>query len=87
MRHERTTSTLDEFFRPSPFQCRVFDYVQEFDYAGAEGRLLSSSYAPGPGQPNHDAMLRELRRIVDVYQEGGRVAVHYNTRLYFGRLA
>ena len=30
---------------------------QEFDYAGLEGRLLSSSYAPGPGHPKHEPML------------------------------
>ena len=38
---------------------------QEFDYAGLEGRLLSSSYAPGPEHPKHRPMLHELRRIFD----------------------
>ena len=38
---------------------------QEFDYAGLEGRLLSSSYAPGPEHPKHEPMLRELRRIFE----------------------
>ncbi len=63
VRHERTTESVNEFFDPAPFQERVFDMRQEFDYAGVEGRLLSSSYAPGPGHPQHEPMLRELRRI------------------------
>lgn len=87
VRHERTTSTLDAFFAPSPFESRVFDYRQEFDYTGLEGRLLSSSYTPGPGEPNHEAMLRELKRVFDTYQKSGRVAFDYKTRVYFGRLA
>jgi SAM-dependent methyltransferase len=47
VRHENTTDAVNEFFDPSPFQARAFEMRQEFDYAGLEGRLLSSSYAPG----------------------------------------
>jgi hypothetical protein len=59
---------------------------QEFDYAGLEGRLLSSSYAPGPGHPKHAPMLRELRRIFDLHAVDGLVAFDYTTRVYFGKL-
>jgi hypothetical protein len=59
---------------------------QEFDYAGIEGRLLSSSYAPGPDHPRHAPMLRELRRIFDANATEGRAVFEYKTRLYFGRL-
>ena len=57
VRHERTTDAVNDFFDPAPFQERVFPMRQEFDYAGLEGRLLSSSYAPGPEHPNHAPML------------------------------
>jgi SAM-dependent methyltransferase len=86
VRHERTTDAVNEFFDPTPFQQRVFEMRQEFDYAGLEGRLLSSSYAPGPEHPQHARMLRELRRIFDVCAAHGQVAFEYKTRLYFGRL-
>ena len=86
VRHERTTDAVNEFFDPAPFQKRVFEMRQEFDYAGVEGRLLSSSYAPGPEHPNHAPILRELRRIFDSCAVAGRVSVEYKTRLYFGRL-
>ena len=86
VRHERTTAVVNEFYDPAPFQERVFAMRQEFDYAGLEGRLLSSSYAPGPGHPKHAPMLRELRRIFDSHARQERVAFDYNTRVYFGRL-
>jgi SAM-dependent methyltransferase len=86
VRHEHTTDAVNEFFDPAPFQERVFEMRQEFDYAGAEGRLLSSSYVPGPERPQHAPMLRELRRIFDASAVGGRAAFEYKTRLYFGRL-
>jgi SAM-dependent methyltransferase len=86
VRHERTTDAVNEFFDPAQFQERVFPMRQEFDYAGVEGRLLSSSYAPGPEHPQHAPMLRQLRRIFDECVVQGRVAFEYKTRLYFGRL-
>jgi SAM-dependent methyltransferase len=87
IRHEHTTSTVNEFFDPAPFQERTFDMRQEFDYAGVEGRLLSSSYAPGPDHPQNEPMLRELRRIFDAHSVSGRASFEYKTRLYFGRLS
>jgi len=86
VRHERTTDAVNEFFDPAPFHERVFPMRQEFDYAGVEGRLLSSSYVPGPDHPQHPPMLRDLRRIFDTCAVEGRVAFEYKTRLYFGRL-
>jgi SAM-dependent methyltransferase len=86
VRHERTTAAVGEFFDPTPFQERVFEMRQEFDYAGVEGRLLSSSYAPGPEHAQHAPMLDELRRIFDTGCVEGRVEFEYKTRLYFGRL-
>ena len=86
VRHERTTAVVNEFFDPAPFQERVFALRQEFDYEGLEGRLLSSSYAPGPGHRNHRPLLQELRRIFDEHADDKRVAFDYNTRVYFGRL-
>ena len=86
VRHERTTDSVNEFFDPAPYQERVFANRQEFDYDGLEGRLLSSSYAPGPGHPKHEPMVRELRRVFDSRAVDGRVSFDYKTRVYFGRL-
>ncbi|SRR5579871_1827297 len=86
IRHERTTAEIEKFFAPLPFQERIFPYRQEFDYEGLEGRLLSSSYAPGPERPQHEPMLKELRRIFATYAENGRVSFEYKTREYFGHI-
>jgi SAM-dependent methyltransferase len=86
VRHERTTDEVNQFFDPAPFQERAFPLRQEFDYAGIEGRLLSSSYAPGPEHTKYAPMLRELRRIFDAHAVAGRATFDYKTRVYFGRL-
>jgi SAM-dependent methyltransferase len=86
VRHEHTTDEVNQFFDPAPFHERVFPMRQKFDYAGIEGRLLSSSYAPGPEHPNYAPMLRELRQIFDAHNVGGRATFDYKTRVYFGRL-
>ena len=49
---------------------------------GVEGRLLSSSYAPGPGHPQHAPMLSELRRHLRC-QCRSRVVPFSNTRRDF----
>jgi SAM-dependent methyltransferase len=86
VRHEKTTDEVNRFFDPLPFQERAFPMRQEFDYAGIEGRLLSSSYAPGREHPQYAPMLRELRQIFDAHKVGGRATFDYKTRVYFGRL-
>jgi SAM-dependent methyltransferase len=58
VRHERTTAEIADFFSPSPFRSSTLEMRQEVDYAGLEGRLLSSSYTPTSDHANYDAMLR-----------------------------
>jgi SAM-dependent methyltransferase len=86
VRHERTTETIAEFFAPSPYREHCFPSRQDFDYAGLEGRLNSSSYAPEPGNPNHNPMLRALHALFDEFNVSDRVAFEYNTRLFCGQL-
>lgn len=86
VRHERTTDEIASFFAPSSFQSHALEMRQEVDYGGLEGRLLSSSYTPAPGDPNHETMLRECRRIFDAHQVGGRVSLDYNTLVYYGQV-
>ena len=87
VRHEHTTASIDSFFAPSPFQSRAFDNRQEFDYAGLEGRLLSSSYTPQSDDARYAPMLRELRRVFDSHNQHDRVFFEYKTRLYYGQLS
>jgi ubiquinone/menaquinone biosynthesis C-methylase UbiE len=86
VRQQGMTLAIEGFFGQS-FQTRAFEYKQTFDYAGIEGRLLSSSYIPEKDHPKYDPMLRELRRIFDGHQVQGKVSFDYDTRVYYGHLA
>lgn len=74
-----------EFFDYAPSK-KIFPNSQEFDYDGLKGRLLSSSYAPEAGQPKHAEMIRDLQRLFEARQEGGRVQFVYDTVVYYGRI-
>lgn len=76
---------FDPFFG-GPYESRRFPNEQVFDLEGLRGRLLSSSYTPGPGHPDHEPMLAELRRLFDRHQRAGRVRFEYDTELHLGRL-
>ncbi len=86
VRHERTTAVIHEFFAPALYQERVFSLCQRFDYDGAAGRLLSSSYAPLEGHPSHAPMMQELQRIFHAHAVDGTVEFEYDTRVFYGKL-
>jgi SAM-dependent methyltransferase len=79
--------TIRSMFETGTYRHLRFGHAQFFDYAGLEGRLLSSSYIPLEGHPNHAPMLAELRRTFDAHQSGGRVRFDYETLMHFGRIA
>jgi SAM-dependent methyltransferase len=62
-----------------------FPHGQKLDYDALQGRLMSSSYAPKPGHPNHEPMLAALRSLFDATQDGGTVDFDYDTRVFAGR--
>jgi SAM-dependent methyltransferase len=77
--------SLKDFFGTPPVQ-RDLTYHQVLDFEGVRGRLLSSSYAPNVGHPDHEPMLAELRRLFDAHAEDGRIRVDYATQLFVGAL-
>ena len=77
---------VESFFAPGTCKCARFEFAQLFDHEGLKGRLLSASYAPEPGHPKYEAMLRDLREIFDANEENGRVTFEYETELYYGQL-
>lgn len=76
-----------DFFAPFPCEKRTLPNHQDFDYSSLEGRLLSSSYAPQAGNPNHAPMLAELRQIFEQHQRDGFVRMQYDTNIYYGKLS
>jgi len=75
---------LEPFFAPNKFRKAVFKNEQRFDFEGLKGRLLSSSYVPDGGTKLED-MLKALREIYDVHQQGEKVVFEYDTTVFFGQ--
>jgi len=76
---------IHEFFGGAPHTA-VFAYRQVFDFAGLQGRLLSSSFAPEPGHPEHEPMICGLRDLFERHSRGGKVVFPYRTLVFYGRL-
>ena len=75
------------FFAPGSPAVARFDNEQRFDEAGLRGRLASSSYAPRPGDPYHEPIMRRLGEIFAVHAHEGHVTFAYETVVWYGRLA
>jgi SAM-dependent methyltransferase len=78
-------ASMRAFFGGS-MELATFANQQVFDYEGLVGRLMSSSYAPEPGHPEHAPMLAELRAVFDRYARTGKIVFPYVTLVYYARL-
>ncbi len=81
---DATNDDVPGHFDP-PFQRRTFPNPTLLDWKSLAGRLLSSSYAPLPGDPNFEPMMAGLRQVFDAHQVDGKVTMTYLTEVYFGR--
>ncbi len=83
---ENDPSDIPDFYG-GPYAEAHYDNLQRFDYDGVQGRLLSSSYVPGPDHPDYAPMLAELNRIFAAHAVNGVVDFEYDTHLYWGHLS
>jgi SAM-dependent methyltransferase len=81
-----TDEMIAGFFHPGAMSFSVFENPRILDHRALQGYLMSASYAPEPGHPNHAPMLTELRAIFDAYNINGTITLAYATAVYFGRL-
>ena len=80
-------SSLAALFGPVAPSQKTFDNEQVFDFDGLRGRLTSASYTPEPGHPSYAPMMSELAAVFRRHEQGGRVVVTYDTKVFYGRLA
>jgi SAM-dependent methyltransferase len=85
VRHENIDAAALRQFFTNGYQEAKFPNQQRFDLDGVMGRCNSSSYAPSPGHPNHEALMQGLREVFARYQTDGFVAFEYDTELYWGQ--
>ncbi len=62
-----------------------FAHSQQLDFDALRGRLMSSSYAPREGHPQHAPMVQALRELFDFCAEHGTVSFDYDTRIFAGQ--
>lgn len=86
VRHENVTAQkIKEFFQ-TDFRQVTFQISQTFDYAGLEGRLLSSSYTPTAENPLFEPMIKELKLLFTKHQKDGKIHIFYDTNIYYGQI-
>jgi SAM-dependent methyltransferase len=85
-RQEPDLERVREFFGHDAVKLTTLQNRQVFDYAGLEGRLLSSSYAPESGDSQHEPMLERLRELFAQCAADGSVELRYRTQVYCGQL-
>ncbi len=86
VRHDRIEPDAIRAFFGGPYTRRTLPNEQRLDRAGLKGRLLSSSYTPGPEHPDRGPMLERLERIFERHRTDGRVRIEYDTEILIGRL-
>lgn len=82
----RADETRMRAFFGGHMELAAFANEQIFDFAGLKGRLMSSSYAPEPGQPQHEPLMAALRELHRRHARDGQVVFPYRTLVYFGQL-
>ena len=78
--------SVTEFFAPREVRRLSLENAQRFYYESLVGRALSSSYAPLPGEPRHEAFVEALRELFNAHEENGVVNFLYTTDVFCGRL-
>jgi SAM-dependent methyltransferase len=86
-RDRAAEGAIARFFSPATPREAHFPNAQELDEAGLRGRLLSSSYAPKPGDPNHGPILAQLAESFARHAKDGRVVLAYDTVVYWAPLS
>jgi len=76
--------TMREFLGAA-MEVSTFANEQILDFEGLKGRLMSSSYAPEPGNPGYEPMIALLREVFDRHQRDGHVVMPYSTLVYFSQ--
>ncbi len=84
--HEGKQRNIDIYFGNSAYELVHFPNLQTFDYAGAEGRLLSSSYVPLKGEPGFQDLLDSFRELFEEHQRNGKLQFDYRCSVYLGKI-
>jgi SAM-dependent methyltransferase len=77
---------IEAFFAPGTYNYYSLYNEQRFDWEGLRGRVLSSSYVPAEGQPQHEPLMQKLAAIFQENQAAGQVCFEYDTEIHLGQM-
>lgn len=83
VRHERIGAEQFAAFFQQPYETAEFTNSQIFDLEGLLGRVASTSYMPSEDDDAFPAMADELKLIFAKHQQSGKIAVFYDTKVYY----
>ena len=78
---------LEAFFAPGTYKYRSLYNEQRFNWEGLRGRVLSSSYIPVEGHPQHAPLMQKLEEIFETHQAAGQVCFEYDTEIHLGQMS
>ena len=82
MADKMTVRRLSAFFGTEHYLRFTCANSQLVDREGLKGRMLSSSYCPKPGHPQHELLMKALNGLFDRFQSNGSVRFDYLTQAY-----
>jgi len=82
--HRNATRRLGEFLVDE--QQWSFDHAHDLDWEASLGRMLSASYVPASGHPEHQRVVDALARVFETHARDGRAAWVYRAELFLGRV-
>lgn len=82
VRHDRFDDRLLGGFFDTGVTKAVFENVQNVDFDGLRGRMLSSSYMPNEADPIYPEMMEELASLFAKHSENDRINILYDTNVY-----
>lgn len=85
VRHDAVDHRRMYNFFGKDFDSAYFENIQELDYEGLKGRMLSASYMPGADAPNFAEMDRELSGLFAKHNLNGKIRISYDTGVYHTR--
>ena len=78
---------LAQFFAPSPMQCELLLNAQPLTLEALQGRVLSSSYIPQPGDPRFAPMEAALEKLFGEHAHDGAVTMIHDCVVCWGQLS
>lgn len=77
---------MNTFFSEQAIKTASFRNVQQFDWEGFKGRLLSMSFILGPEDEKYKAMIEQLNNIFLRHEKNGIIEFLYKTNLYYSHI-